>query len=117
MSTVPAKFQLFAITFLLATPSELHHVWIEQRSDWPTIEAKLRDLGFSDDAIKSAKVNIFDPLTNALRDSFSNIADALSDDLPFYDTGTHPLPTEANIIVSVLRGADGTVAHVNAMNA
>lgn len=116
MADIPSKFQLFAVTLMLATPSELHHVWIEQGQDWPTIAAKMKDLGFSDEAIQSAKVNIHDPLTNSLSERFRDMAVALGGDtgLPIYDAGMHPVTQEAMIITSALRGVDGTVAHLAA---
>jgi hypothetical protein len=109
MADVPAKFQLFAITFLLATPSELHHVWIEQGQPWDTVANELRGLGFSEDAIKSAKENIDDKLTSELKASFINLAETI-EDLPVYDAGSHPGQQEAGKIASKLREADQSIA-------
>jgi hypothetical protein len=116
MAEISAKFQLFGITLLLATPSELHHVWLEQNQDWPTIAAKLKDLGFSDEAIASAKTNIHDPMTNALKQTFTHTAQMLQGDsgLPIYDAGMHPMKTEAMVITSALRSVDGAASHLAA---
>jgi hypothetical protein len=109
MANVTAQFQLFAITFLLCTPSELHQAWIEEDLDWPTLADKLSALGCSADAIASAKVNIHDPITNSLQDTFKKMASALTD-VPMYDVGMHPAKLEAAAIISAARGLDGMVA-------
>ena len=105
-------YQLFATTLLLSTPSELHHLWIEQKRDFPLIAIALADLGFSITAIAAIEKEYFEPLKakEALRQSFQDIGDSLKAGLPFYDPtgGVHPMTGQAKAIVAALRAADET---------
>jgi hypothetical protein len=108
--TLP-DFQLFAITLLLSTPSELHNIWIAQNRDFDTFVAGALDqLGFSPAAIAAAKLQIDQPLkTKAdLRNAFASMRATLKSSFAFYDPagGAHPLPGQAKTIVDALRGKD-----------
>src|SRR6266481_232421 len=112
MPTLPEiadKYQLFAITLLLCTPTDLHNAM--KLGDWPTIKNALLDLEFSEVAIESARVNIFNPLTQrpVLAKAFGTIQTELKNGLQFYDpqAGAHPGGNEAKVIVAALRVKDG----------
>jgi hypothetical protein len=109
MADASNKFQLFAITFLLATPTDLHNIWIAQGRSFDEIKKELVNLGFSPKAIDDAKTFMFDPMKQPLKDSFAALKKTIADrgtGLPFYDTGSHPAPLEAKTIVAHLRAAD-----------
>jgi hypothetical protein len=107
-SPKPTIYQAFANTFLLATPTELHRAWIEQRQDYATLSNIMGGLGFSDDAVTNARTTVYDRLNakTEILDAMGNLAQKLAGGFYPPNGGAHPMFGDAQKIVLALRHLD-----------
>ena len=104
------KFELFALTFLLSTPTELEQDAVEN-GEFKTpgnLRNRLKnDYGFSEAVVEFA-VKEFFPKMAALETPFHQMRTALGNQIAFlYDgPGAHPLMSDARRIVEALQALD-----------
>lgn len=103
--TASLEFEVFAITLLLCTPSDLQGLWMTSNvpADW---EAHLSSLGLSKDAIKLGLAILSDDHLRPHRYFFQAVANSLKEYGLTYDVGgPHPMLKEAQKIVTALQSA------------
>jgi len=104
------KFELFALTFLLSTPTELEQDAIENgefKTPGNLIDRLKNDYGFSEAVVEYA-VNEFFPQMADLQMPFHQVRTALRNQVAFlYDgPGAHPLLSDARRIIEALQALD-----------
>jgi hypothetical protein len=102
--TKSLEFEVFAVTLLLCTPSDLHNMWLDPNKDISDWKQHLILLGLSDDAIKLGLAIMSDGHLRPHRHFFGAIASSLKEYGLTYDVGgPHPMLREAQKIVAALQ--------------
>jgi hypothetical protein len=105
MASQLSEFLHFAVTLLLATPSQLNQTYLQNHGTAAQVNAVLADYGFTADEIQAINDEILTSVNQktGLKGVLSLTGQQIAG-LSFYDgPGVHPNGAQANALVRTLR--------------